>query len=140
MVIDKRLKVWKLYDCLYGFLTDRGTGTEMLLTYIKTVLLYKFFVDLKKAFDAMDCKRCMQILKDQCTDKKIRTLIKNFWRLAELVCRAGGCYGRPFKAWRGVTQGGMLSPRLFNHIVVAVIQEWLQYMMGADAATNGIRE
>ena len=33
------------------------------LAYIEQVLLY-FFVDIRKSFDVMDHKRCMQILKD----------------------------------------------------------------------------
>jgi hypothetical protein len=35
-----------------------------------------------------------------------------------------GYYGTPFKAGRGVTQGGPLSAKLFNILVDAVIREW----------------
>jgi len=52
-------------------------------------------------------------------------LIKTFWDIAVLVCRAGACYGTAFKAYRGVTQGGPLSPRIFNVMVDAVVREWL---------------
>ena len=73
----------------------------------------------------MDRKRCLQILEDRGVGPKIQRLIQTFWRLSLLVCKAGGCYGRPFLASRGVTQGGPLSPRIFNLMVDAVICEWL---------------
>ena len=55
-------------------------------------------------------------------------LIRNFWESATNVCRAKGNYGRPFKAGRGVTQGGPLSAKLFNLIVDAVVCEWIRQM------------
>ena len=47
-------------------------------------------------------------------------LIRGYWRDAIMVCRALGNYGTPFKAGRGVTQGGPLSAKLFNIMVDAV--------------------
>ncbi len=41
-----------------------------------------------------------------------------------MVCWASGYYGTPFKAGRGVTQGGPLSAKLFNILVDAVVREW----------------
>jgi hypothetical protein len=42
------------------------------------------------------------------------------------VWRASGNYGTPFKAGRGVTQGGPLSAKLFNILVNAVAHEWFR--------------
>ncbi len=50
-------------------------------------------------------------------------LIRGYWRDAIMVCRALGNYGMPFKAGRGVTQGGPLSAKLFNIMVDAVARE-----------------
>ena len=58
----------------------------------------------------------------------MRRQIRNFWDTAMNVCRAKGNYGQPFKASRGVTQGGALSAKLFNIIVNAVVCEWLRLM------------
>ncbi len=44
------------------------------------------------------------------------------------MCRAKGNYGRPFKAGRGVTQGGALSAKLFNILVDTVVREWMRLM------------
>jgi hypothetical protein len=42
-----------------------------------------------------------------------------------MVCWAAGYYEKPFKAGRGVTQGGPLSAKLFNIVVDAVVWEWM---------------
>ena len=55
----------------------------------------------------------------------MRWLIRHLWDEAQMVCRASGNYGVPFKAGQGVTQGGPLSAKLFNILVDAVAQEWL---------------
>ena len=41
-----------------------------------------------------------------------------------LVYKAAGCFGLPFRAGRGVTQGGPVSPTIFNLMVDAIIREW----------------
>jgi hypothetical protein len=48
-----------------------------------------------------------------------------------MVCRAVGIYGTAFKADRGVTQGGLLSAKLFNILVDAVVCEWV-WQLGED--------
>jgi len=65
-------------------------------------------------------------------------LQKHFWETAKLVCRAGGNYGEPFSAERGVTQGGLLSSLMFNVCVDAVIREWLHQTLGEAAARDGL--
>ena len=52
-------------------------------------------------------------------------LVRVYWRDAIMVCRAAGYYGQPFKAGRGITQGGPLSPKLLNIVVDAVVWEWM---------------
>ena len=49
-----------------------------------------------------------------------------------MVCRAQGRYGRIFKAGRGVTQGGPLSPKIFNVMVDAIVREWLRQVLGEE--------
>jgi len=55
-------------------------------------------------------------------------LIRHFWDEATNVCRASGNYGVPFKAGRGVTQGGPLLAKLFKVLVDAVAREWLRLL------------
>ncbi len=75
------------------------------LAHIEQTPFYGVFIDLKKAFDAMDRERCLLILEGHGAGPNMRQLIRHFWDEATNVCRASGNYGAPFKAGRGVTQG-----------------------------------
>ena len=130
VVMDNRLKVLDYHDCILGFLAWQGTETAptevklaQQLAYIEQVPLYGVFIDLRKAYDAMDRGRCLDILKAYGVGPKMLKVIGFFWDHAVLVCRAGGCYGEPFRARRGVTQGGPFSPRIFNTMVDAIVRE-----------------
>jgi hypothetical protein len=52
----------------------------------------------------------------------------NLWLLAQHHhgVRAAGNYGTAFKAGCGVTQGGLLSAKLFNTLVNAVVHAWVR--------------
>ena len=102
--------------------------------------MYGVFIDLRKAYDAMDRGRCLDILKAYGVGPKMLKVISYFWDHAVLVCRAGGCYGEPFRARRGVTQGGPFSPRIFNTMVDAIVREWLRRTIGDGAMTVGVGE
>ena len=54
-----------------------------------------------------------------------------------MVCRASGRYGRGFKLQRGVTQGGPLSPKIFNIMVDAITREWIRQVLGEEAICEG---
>ena len=42
-----------------------------------------------------------------------------------VCCKATGCYGLPFKAGHGVTQGGPVPPpTIFNQMADAIIRDW----------------
>mmetsp|Transcript_7501 Transcript_7501/g.17018 ORF Transcript_7501/g.17018 Transcript_7501/m.17018 type:complete len:296 (-) Transcript_7501:86-973(-) len=113
VLMDKRLQSIEFHDCLHGFLSGRGTGTAITeakltqqLAYLEQAPLYGIFIDLRKAYDAMDRDRCLEMMEAYGVGPNLRRLIKFFWDNAELVCRANGVFGKPFKARRGVTQGG----------------------------------
>ncbi len=57
-----------------------------------------------------------------------------------MVCRAGGNFGEPYNAGRGVTHGGPLSGLMFNICVNAVVREWLRQVLGDNAAQKGLGE
>ncbi len=80
----------------------------------------------------------MEILKTYEVGLNLVRLQNLFWQNAKLVCCAGGCYGSPFNAKRGVTQGVPLSLLMFNVCVNAIVREWLHQMLGDDAAREGI--
>ncbi len=59
-------------------------------------------------------------------------------RHSEECLAAGGNYGLPFEAHRGVTQGGSLSSLMFYVCVDCVVREWLQQVLGEDIAQDGV--
>ena len=143
--LEQRLQALPCHEALHGGLHGKGTGTAIMemklaqqLAFLEQIPLYAIFVDLRKAFDAVDRERVLDILKDRGVGPKMLRLIKTFWDMAEMACKAGGSYGRRFRAGRGVTQGGPLSPRLFNLVVDAVVREWLRQVLGDEAARGEI--
>ncbi len=71
---------------------------------------------------------------------KLLCLQEKFWDQAEMVCCAGGSFGKPFTAFRGVSQGGPLASLMFNDCVDAVIREWLCRTINKEAASGVFSE
>jgi DNA-directed RNA polymerase subunit RPC12/RpoP len=53
-----------------------------------------------------------------------RSIIEAVWDLELAVPRSSDCYGNPFHPTRGVRQGDIISPVIFNIVIDAVIREW----------------
>ena len=70
------------------------------------------FLDLTKAYDALDRSRSLEILKGYGLGDRVRRLLRECWDKTTMVARAGGYYGKGFKGGRGVTQGDPLSPTI----------------------------
>ena len=66
-------------------------------------VLYVIFLDLTKAYDALDRSRCMEILEGYGVGPNARRLLKTYWRRLTMVAIAGGYYGTAFKGERVVT-------------------------------------
>ena len=54
-----------------------------------------------------------------------------------MVARSGRCYGDPFTGTRGVTQGDLLPPTIFNMMVDAVIFHWDTVVAGEARGPEG---
>ena len=77
------MKVITFNNCRHGFLGDRGIGTATIegklvqqLAYLKQVLFYGIFLDLRQVYDAMDRDKCLLILKGYGVAPKVLQLIK----------------------------------------------------------------
>ena len=135
------------HDVLHGFRAGHGTGTPTLeakllqkIAAMRKEVLYVIFLDLTKAYNALDRSRCLGILEGYSVGPGARRLLQNYWRRLTMAARAGGYYGAEFKGARGVTQGEPLSPTIFNVVVDAVVRHWLEGLQTANeekGATGG---
>ena len=121
------------HDFLHGFRAGHGTGTATLeakllhqLAALREEVLYVIFLDLHKAYGALDRSRCLENLEGYGAVPKSRRLLTRYWHRLTMVERAGGYYGTVFGGERGVMQGDLLSPTIFNVVVDAVVRHWVQ--------------
>ena len=70
------------------------------------------FLDLQKAYDALERSRCLEILEGYGVGPRACRLLWTYWRRLKMVERAGRYYGTDFKGNKGVTQGDSLSPNI----------------------------
>ena len=142
-IIDARIKSSvDFHDSLHGFRAGRGTSTAIIeakllqqLAAIEQVPLYEIFLDLKKAYDALDRERTLEILKGYGVGPAVLRLLCNFWERQQVVSKMGSYHGDAFQAERGVTQGDIVSPTIFNVVVDTIIRYWLTLVSddGRDA-------
>ena len=87
-------------------------------------VLYVIFLDLTKAYDALNRSRCLDILEGYGVGPSARRLLQTYWRHLTMVTREGGYYGEAFKGARGVTQGDLLD---------AVVRHWIEGLVTETA-------
>lgn len=121
---------------IHGFCSNRGTPTagleaKLLMQFCmqQSIPLFQVFLDLTKAYDTLDRTRTMAILQAYGVGPSTRRLIGIIWDGDTLIPKSGGFYGTPFHAERGVRQGDVLSPMIFNIVIDCVLREWY-YRMG----------
>ena len=84
-------------------------------------VLYVIFLDLHKAYDALDGSICLEILEGYSVGPQACRILRTYWGRMRMVAKTGGYCGSAFKGSRGVTQGYPLSPTIFNLVVDAVV-------------------
>lgn len=135
-----------LHDALHGFRPGRGTSTAIIEAKLVQQLarrrqcpFYEIFIDLRKAYDTLDRERALAILEGYGVGPRAIRLLRQFWDQQQVVARQSDYHGDPFGATRGVTQGDIISPMIFNIIADAVIRYWLSIVSSEpDDAITGL--
>ena len=96
--------------------------------------IYFCFISYAKAFDCLDHNKLWKILKEMGIPDHLTCLLRNLYAGQEATVRTGHGTTGWFQIGKGVHQGYILSPCLFNF--------WAEYIMrnaGLDEAQAGIK-
>src|SRR5574340_494173 len=96
--------------------------------------IYFCFIDYTKAFDCMDHKILWKILKEMGIPDHLTCLLRNLYAGQEATVRTGHGTTDWFQIGKGIQQGCILSPCLFN-----LYTEHIMKNAGLDEAQAGIK-
>ena len=96
--------------------------------------IYFCFIDYTKAFDCVDHHKLWKILKEMVIPDHLTCLLRNLYAGLEATVRTGHGTTDWFQIGKGVPQGCILSPCLFN-----LYAEYIMRNARLDEAQAGIR-
>ena len=96
--------------------------------------IYFCFIDYAKAFDCVDHNKLWKILKEIGIPDHLTCLLRNLYAGQEATVRTGRGTADWFQIGKGVRQGYILSPCLFNFCA-----EYIMRNAGLEEAQAGIK-
>ena len=130
---------WELPDVQAGFRTGRGTKDQIANIHwiiekareFQKKNVYFCFIDYAKAFDCMYHNKLWKILKEMGIPDHLTCLLRNLYVDQEATVRAGYETTDWFQIGKGVRQGYILSPCLFDfcaeYIMRNIHNYWEKY-------------
>ena len=97
-------------------------------------IIYFCFIDYAKAFDSVDYNKLWKILKEIRILDHLTCLLRNLYAGQEAKVRTGHGTTDCFQIGKGLHQGYLLSPCLFN-----LYAEYIMWNVRLDEAQNGIK-
>ena len=127
----------ELPDVQPGFRKGRGTrnqiaNIEKTREFQKSI--YFCFIDYAKAFDCVDHNKLWKILQEMGVPDHLICLLRNLYAGQEATVRTGHGTTHCFQIGKGVRQGCILSPCLFN-----LYAEYIMRHAGLEEAQAGIK-
>ena len=131
----------ELPDVQAGFRKGRGTRDQ--IANIRWIIekarefqkdIYFWFIDYAKAFDCVDHNKLWKILKEMGIPDHLICLLRNLYAGQEATVRTGHGTTDWFQIGKGVCQGCILSPYLFNFCA-----EYITRNAGLEEAQTGIK-
>ena len=95
---------------------------------------YFCFIDYTKAFDCVDHSKLWKILQEMGMPDHLTCLLRNLYAGQEATVKTGHRTSDWFQIGKGVHQGCILSPSLFN-----LYAEYIMQNAGLDEAQVGIK-
>ena len=131
----------ELPDVPAGFRKDRGTRDQIanICLIIKKARefqknIYLCFIDYAKAFDYVDHNKLWKFLKEMGIPDHLTCLLRNLYAGQEATFRTRHGTTDWFQIGKGVRQGFILSPCLFN-----LYAEYIMRNAGLEEAEAGIK-
>ena len=121
----------------------KGTGTRDQIASIRGIIekarefqknIYFCFIDYAKAFDCVDHHKLWKILQEMRIPDHLTCPLRNLYPGQEATVRTGHGTTDWFQMGKGVHQGCILSPCLFNFYA-----EYIMRNAGLDEAQGGIK-
>ena len=119
----------------------KGRGTRDQIANIRWIIKKQkssrktsYFIDYVKAFDCVDHNKLWKILKEMGISDHLTCLLRNLYTGQEASVRTGHGTTDWFQIGKGVRQGCILSPYLFNLYAESVMRN-----AGLDEAQAGIK-
>ena len=131
----------ELPDVQAGFRKGRGTRDQ--IANIRWIMeksrefqknIYFCFIDYAKAFDCVDHNKLWKILQEMGMPDHLTCLLRNLYAVQEATVRTEHETPDWFQIGKGVRQGCILSPCLFN-----LYAEYIMRKAGLDEAQAGIK-
>ena len=133
----------ELPDIQAGFRKGRGTRDhianirwiiEKAREFQKKKNIYFCFIDYAKAFDCVDHNKLWEILKEMGIPDHLTCFLRNLYAGQEATIKTGHGTTDCSKIGKGVCQGCILSPCLFN-----LYAEYIMRNAGLEEAQAGIK-
>ncbi len=143
-ILQARLQQYvnhELPDVQAGFRKGRGTRDQ--IANIRWIMekarefqknIYFCFIDYAKAFDCVDHNKLWKILKEMGIPDHLTCLLRNLYAGQEATVRTGHGTTDWFQIGKGVRQGCILSPCLFN-----LYAEYIMRNAGLEETQAGIK-
>ena len=131
----------ELSDAQAGFRKGRGTRDQ--IANIGWIMekarefqrgIYFYFIDYAKAFDCVDHNTLWEILQEMGIPDHLICFLRNLYAGQEATVRTGHGTTDWFQIGKGVCQGYILSPCLFN-----LYAEYIMRNAGLEEAQAGIK-
>ena len=128
-------------DVQAGFRKGRGTRDQ--IANIRWIMakarefqknMYFCFIDYAKAFDCVEHNKLQKILKEMGIPDHLTYLLRNLYAGQEATVRTGHGTTDWFQIGKGVWQGCVLSPCLFN-----LYAEYIMRNAGLEETQTGIK-
>lgn len=137
-IINARLRSfldWQIPQEQAGFVKGRGTREQILNIRLIIEKCYEFnipifmcFVDYRKAFDCVDWEELWKVLAETGVPIHLVSLIRNLYETGYGTVTIGNTTSSCFRFHKGVRQGCVISPILFNiygeYIMRKTLEDW----------------